>query len=62
MNIEERVSEINQNFSNEVIEALREYCETSADLIFAFEQISNAHTESVNKLIKLTVDYVLKED
>lgn len=62
MNIEERVSEINQNFSNEVIEVLREHCETSADIIPAFKQISNAYTESVNELIKLTVDYALKED
>lgn len=62
MNIEERVFEINQNFSNEVIEVLREHCETSADLICAFKQISDAYTKSVNKLIKLTVDYALKEE
>lgn len=62
MNIEGCVFEINQNFSNKVIEVLREHCETSDDLICAFKQISDAHTKSVNKLIKLTVDYALKED
>lgn len=62
MNIEERVFEINQKFSNEIIEVLREYCENTSDIIPAFKQISNVYTESVNELIKLTVDYALKED
>lgn len=62
MNIEGCVFEINQNFSNKVIDVLREYRKTNTDLICAFEQISDAYTESIDKLIKLAVDYALKED
>lgn len=62
MDLYNSVYEVNVEFANKTVDALREFRGKDGNIISAFEQINTAYTEAVKKILKITVDYTVCGD
>lgn len=59
MDLNNSIYEVNLEFANKTVDALREFREKDGNIISAFEQINTAYTEAVKKILKITADYTI---